>query len=177
MIAIRILICLLLAGGFAVAKDELGILGQKAPAWDAKHWRNLPDDARSLDVADYKGKVLYLYFFQSWCPGCHAHGFPTLKKLSDTFADDEAVAFVAVQTVFEGFLSNTPKRALESLERHDLNVPVGHSGSKGKRSGMMRDYRSGGTPWTVIVDKAGVVRFNGFHIKAEDAARLISTLR
>ena len=171
MMAIRILICLLLAGGFAVAKDELGILGQKAPAWDAKHWRNLPDDARSLDVADYKDKVLYLYFFQSWCPGCHAHGFPTLKKLSDTFA------FVAVQTVFEGFLSNTPKRALESLERHDLNVPVGHSGSKGKRSGMMRDYRSGGTPWTVIVDKAGVVRFNGFHIKAEDAARLISTLR
>lgn len=177
MIAIRILVCLLLAGGLVVANDELGILGQKAPGWDAKHWRNVPDDARSLDVSDYKGKVLYLYFFQSWCPGCHAHGFPTLKTLSETFADDEAVAFVAVQTVFEGFLSNTPKRALESLERHELKVPVGHSGSKGKRSGMMRDYRSGGTPWTVIVDKAGVVRFNGFHITAEDAARLMTSLK
>ena len=38
-------------------------------------------------MADFRGKVVYLYFFQSWCPGCHRHGFPTLQAMSKHFAD------------------------------------------------------------------------------------------
>lgn len=177
MTAIRIFVCLIMAAGIAEAKDRLGIKGQAAPAWDAGHWRNMPDHVRGLNVADYEGKVLYLYFFQSWCPGCHSHGFPTLAALTESYKDDEKVAFVAIQTVFEGFSSNTPKRALESIERHGLTIPVGHSGGKNKRSNIMADYRTGGTPWTVIIDPKGIVRFNGFHISPDQARGIIDSLR
>mgnify|MGYP002027937591 CR=1 FL=1 len=98
----------------ADAKRELGILNQKAPSWSVDQWLGLPDGKKALDVADFKGKVLYLYCFQSWCPGCHSHGFPTLQKAMKHFKGDEEVAFVAVQTVFEGFSSNTLKRAGET---------------------------------------------------------------
>ena len=58
-----------------------GIMGQKAPAWSVETWFNLPEGVERIDVADFEGKVVYLFGFQSWCPGCHRHGFPTLKKV------------------------------------------------------------------------------------------------
>ena len=43
-----------------------GILDQKAPAWKIDAWRNLPQGKESIDVSDFKGKVLYVFCFQSW---------------------------------------------------------------------------------------------------------------
>ena len=50
------------------------------PSWNIAQWLNLPKGQKNLDVGDCKGRVLYLYCFQSWCPGCHEYGFPTLRK-------------------------------------------------------------------------------------------------
>ena len=41
---------------------------------------------------------------------------------------------------------------------------------------IMRIYRSGGTPWTVIIDTAGRVVYNNFHIKETQAVSLIELL-
>ena len=87
------------------AKPVQGIVGQQAPQWDVSQWHQLPKGKTDLDIADYKGKVLYLYFFQSWCPGCHSSGFPNLKKLHDKYKDDSNVEFAVIQTTFEGHLS------------------------------------------------------------------------
>ena len=97
------LLVLLLLSGQAYAK---GITGQEAPHWGVAQWKNLPSDVETLDISDLKGKVVFLYGFQSWCPGCHKHGFPTLKKLVQRFEGNDDIAFVAVQTVFEGFSTN-----------------------------------------------------------------------
>ena len=83
---------LLSVAALASAKAQRGtpgIFGQAAPVWDADQWFNLPEGVSSLNPADYKGKVIYLYCFQSWCPGCHKHGFPTLKGLSTKFKDEK----------------------------------------------------------------------------------------
>ena len=37
-------------------------------------------------------------------------------------------------------------------------------------------YRSGGTPWKVIINKQGKVVFNGFHIDPDKAIEAIRTL-
>ena len=47
-------------------KRNLGIVGKEAPAWSVSKWFNLPKGVESLDVKDYRGKVVYLFFFQSW---------------------------------------------------------------------------------------------------------------
>ena len=87
------------------------------------------------------------------------------------------MAFVAVQTVFEGFNVNTAIKAKQSADRYGLKIPVGHDdGPDSKRSYLMGRYRSGGTPWVVIIDRAGVVRFDGFHIKSPNAVGLIDKL-
>jgi len=43
-----------------------GIVGETAPTWKVSRWFNLPTGKDKLDVTDYRGKVVYLFFFQSW---------------------------------------------------------------------------------------------------------------
>jgi len=158
-------------------KPKLGILNQVAPELTVNQWQQLPKGTTEIKLEDYRGKVVYLYFFQSWCPGCHSSGFPTLAQLQKHFADDEDVVFLTIQTTFEGKSTNTPGRALATAKKFKLKIPVGHSEAKRGSPQIMKDYRTGGTPWTVVIDKKGVVRFNDFHIKPADGATLIKTLK
>lgn len=170
---IKILIITILATAFITAA---GIEGEKAPDFGKLTWLQT-NGKKDIKIDDYRGKVLYIYGFQSWCPGCHSHGFPTLRKLSEHYADDDKVAFVAIQTVFEGFTANTAEAAKKIIKQYKLTMPVAQSGAKGIRSEFMNRYRTGGTPWTIIVDKKGIVRFNGFRVDADKAIPYIDQLK
>ena len=167
----------LFAGPALAQRVPPGIAGRPAPSWGVSEWINLPEGSRTLDVTDLKGKVVFMLGFQSWCPGCHSRGFPTLKQLIKTYAGVNDVSFVAVQTVFEGFSTNTAQRAWETARKYGLDIPVGHDGTAGRRSKVMQRYRTGGTPWVIIIDKQGIVRFNAFHIQAQRARAIIDELR
>ncbi len=157
---------------------KAGILGQSAPALWAQAWRNLPAGEKTFDVQAKRGRVVVLFFFQSWCPGCHRRGFPALKAAVERFVGAPDVVFATVQTVFEGASVNTPQKAWSSAAEYGLNIPVGHDpGPEGARSLTMTRYRSGGTPWFVVIDRDGVVRFNGFHLAAPKLLALIRELR
>ena len=74
-----------------------------------------------------------------------------------------------MQTVFEGFGSNTIEHVKPTMEKYGLRgIPAGHdAGRDGRGSEMMRRYRSGGTPWVVIIDRDGVVRYNSYSLPVE----------
>lgn len=155
---------------------EPQIVGAKAPSLGVTTWFNLPTGKKTLDVADYKGKVVYLFGFQSWCPGCHKVGFPALTRIMEHYKGNEGVAFIAVQTVFEGFETNTPEKAKATADQYKLTIPVGHSGSEKARSTVMERYRTGGTPWVTIIDREGIVRYNDFHIEPKEAIEMMERL-
>ena len=158
-------------------KYRYGIIGLPAPSWGVTDWYNLPEGRKTLDVSDFEGKVVYLFGFQSWCPGCHSHGFPALKQVEKQFHNNDEVVFIAVQTVFEGFGRNTAEAGAEDVKKFALDIPYGYdAGLDGRHSTIMRRYRSGGTPWTVIIDPEGIVQFNGFRIQAKEATALIDRL-
>ena len=156
---------------------HVGIVGHRAPEIAANVWYNLADDEDAFRLAGQEGKVVYLFFFQSWCPGCHSHGFPTLQDVHAKYGDRRDIVFVALQTTFEGFSSNDSSAALETVEGFDLNIPTGHDeGFEGEGSITMRRYRSGGTPWTVLIDREGKVRWNGFRISPQRAISAVGAL-
>ena len=158
------------------AKPVQGIVGQQAPEWDVSEWHQLPQGKKDLDIADYKGKVLYLYFFQSWCPGCHSSGFPNLKKLHDKYKNDPNVEFAVIQTTFEGHRINTAAKLKPTAAKYGLPIPFGQS-SGGGTPAIMTKYRTGGTPWVVLIDKTGMVQFNGFHLDPKTASWAIDQLK
>ncbi len=177
-----ITIFLMVAGNSAIANaaGRYGILGQTAPELNLNTWIDgNGNTSSSLKLGDYQGKVIYMYFFQAWCPGCHAHGFPTLKALTKEFEANPDVVFLAVQTTFEGFSINTEDKLKENQDKYDLRIPMAHDqGNTNSRRlpKTMSNYRSGGTPWTVIIDPDGTIAYNEFHIQKQHASDLILEL-
>jgi len=162
-----------LAGKSAIAQTRRGIEGYEAPELALDYWIDGDGKPSQFSVLDSKGKWVFLKCFQNWCPGCHSSGFPTLKAFSDEFYGHPKVAIAGIQTVFEGFKTNTQDAVRELQLRYDLPITMGHDPGDGethKVSTTMRNYRTGGTPWLILIDPEGVVVFNGFHV---DTSKLI----
>lgn len=157
--------------------QDRGITGKPAPSWDVASWHQLPEGKKALDVADFKGKILTLYFFQSWCPGCHRTGFPRLKELTKKYGENKDHAFVVIQTTFEGHRINTAAKLKPTAEKYGLKIPFGQSTGKEGTPEIMKKYRTGGTPWVVVIDQKGVVRFDGFHLPVAQAEELYKKLK
>jgi len=160
--------------GQAISQDY-GILGQTAPELDVSRWIDANGkEAKSFKLTNHKNKFIFMEFWQSWCPGCHKHGFPSIKKISDAFEDSEHFVAVAIQTTFEGFSTNTANKMLEIQKQYDLNIMIGHdAGDKENHPKTMRDYRSGGTPWAVLISPEGKVIYNDFSVSPESAIKYI----
>jgi hypothetical protein len=106
-------------------------------------------------------------------------GFPTLKKLTEAFKDNDQVMFWAVQTVFEGYNINSRAKLRKNQLKYDVKIPMAHAPGNNETNEIpqiMRDYRSGGTPWAVIIDQEGIVIYNHFHIEADQAVAVIQEL-
>jgi len=139
----------------------------KAPELRVAHWIDgNGQPCAPLTLADLGVGYKVLYCFQHWCAGCHATGFPTLKKMIAALST-KAVGFAVVQTVFEGEEANTPERLRETQLRYDLHVPFGHDAAVEGYPTIMRNYRTGGTPWFIVIDPTGEVMYGGFHLDAE----------
>ena len=87
------------------------------------------------------------------------------------------MAVAAIQTVFEGFSSNTRDAVRELQLRYELPIPMGHDAGSpdGERlPSTMLNYRTGGTPWVIIIEPGGTVGYNDYHINGD---RFIELLR
>lgn len=158
-----------------------GIVGEQAPelseeiVWvDEKGEEQTP-----IQLSDFKNKFKVIYGFQSWCPGCHSRGLPALQKMVEALKANDKVVFFAVQTVFEGFQTNTKEKALETQKKYDLPIPFGHdigNEQTGSRSSIMYHYRTGGTPWFILIDQNNRVVFNDFHLNIEKAIEYLQAI-
>ena len=158
-------------------ESNFGILGQRAPDWDVNRWINLPPGWNDLELDDFENKIVYLFCFQHWCTHCHTEGFPLLNTVWRHYRNNPKIEFVAIQTVFEGFHVNTFDAAYDSMEKHDLSIPIGHDpGLDNLGSELMKNYRTGGTPWSILIDAEGIVRFNDTHLSAEEMIEQIDQL-
>jgi thiol-disulfide isomerase/thioredoxin len=157
---------------------EMGIVGLPAPPLEKIRWIDgNGDDRDPLTQAELGSGYIILYFFQDWCAGCHAHGFPTFATVAEELRD-KGVGLAAIQTVFEGSDVNTFDRLRKNQERYGLHVPFGHAvadpASAGAVPAIMEAYRSGGTPWFVVIAPDGRVMYDGFGLNAEG---LVQALR
>ena len=128
----------------------------------------------SFKLSEQKGKFIFMEFWQAWCPGCHAHGFPSLKKMTDALSDNKHFVSIAIQTTFEGFSTNTADQMQVMQKRYDLPIIMGHdAGNEEAHPYTMKSYRSGGTPWAVLISPEGKVIYNDFSIQPESAIAYI----
>ena len=155
-----------------------GIVGQPAPPLRDVRWIDGTGEERGpLSLDELGDGYRILYFFQDWCEGCHAHGFPTLVRLVTELVDKN-VGFAVIQTVFEGFEVNTFERISDTQRRYGLDIPFGHAGPESGKSvpALMEEYRTGGTPWFVVIAPDGKVVFDGFQLNPDALVRVVRPL-
>lgn len=154
----------------AQAQSSRGIVGRLAPEVYLDYWIDGDGNPTKFSVTDNTGKWIMLKCFQDWCPGCHSSGFPTLKAFADEFWGHPQVTMAGVQTVFEGHSVNTLDDVRKNQLRYELPIPMGHDPGNPdthSRPQVMKNYRTGGTPWIIIIDPSGTVVFNDFHLNTE----------
>ncbi|MGH9887574.1 MAG: TlpA family protein disulfide reductase [bacterium] len=128
----------LLAPAPVRAADE----GQPAPAFAA---RSLNGDG-TVSLGAYRGKVVYLDFWASWCAPCQA-ALPALEELRKEFPADQ-FAVIAVN------VDQDPAKALRLLEKHKIGYP-----SASDPEGKLPDAFGLKTmPTSYLIDRDGVVR-------------------
>lgn len=155
------------------AENQYGIVRQRAPELKVDFWIDEQGKETDFKLADHHGKWIFLKGFQSWCPGCHSHGLPALKKISDALAGNPDVVFAGIQTVFEGRWINTQGKVRDTQLKYDLKLPMGHDPGVDGRSYTMNDYRTGGTPWMILINPQRIVIYNDLSINADKAIEFL----
>ncbi|WP_298902546.1 peroxiredoxin [uncultured Psychroserpens sp.] len=151
----------------------------KAPEFQVKDWIDAKGNKIDpITLSNLKGQFKVLYCFQSWCPGCHSKGLPDLKTMVEALSEHTNITFLAIQTVFEGFESNTYDKIIETQKQYNLSIPFGHdAGDDGNsRSNIMTNYQTGGTPWFIFIDKHDNVVFADFHLNVDAAITFLKSL-
>lgn len=168
-----------LASQNAFAADpRYGIVGQTAPELEVSEWIDGEGKPSLFTLSDHRGKFVLMKFWQAWCPGCMSRGFPSMQDINAVFKDSEFFVPVAIQTTFEGYSYNTASKMRDMQVRFQLPITMGHEAGDEethRNPSTMRHYRSGGTPWLVLIDPNGKVLFNAFHINVESAIAYLDT--
>jgi len=158
-----------------------GIESKNAPEFNIPKWIDrYGNETGSIKLKDYEEKFKVIYCFQAWCPGCHSRGLPSLKKMVDALEGNDKVVFLAIQTVFEGRHANTFEKLKEIQKEYSICIPFGHDEGDESReniSSTMRNYRTGGTPWFILIDQNNKVIFNDFHLDDNKAIEYLKELK
>lgn len=102
------------------------------------------------------------------------------KELEKQFAKSKDVVLFHLHTVWEAENVNTPERGEREVKDHGIKVPFAYDGHvDGHRTSVfMHTFGTGGTPWSVVIDKKGKVRFNGVTPqKPEQLVELVEKLK
>jgi len=147
-------VTVVLSGNRSIASDTNQTESPKpAPGWELQDL-----EGKTIHSSDFKGKVVVLDFWATWCPPCRAEipGFIELQKKYQA----QGVAVVGISVDQAG--SDTVKAFAEKL---GINYPVVLTDAKIDAAYGGID----GLPTTFIIDRSGriVKRHLGFTEKSE----------
>ena len=141
-------------------KTEADSSDNLAPEWVISEWIN----SEGLTLADLRGKVVIIDFFQLWCPGCNKFSGPLMNKWNNKYSGRKDIQLVGIHTVFEGHSQQTPKRLRQYVKEKNITYPIGvddHVSNQRTPETMIR-FHTRGTPEMAIIDKKGKIRFQHF---------------
>ena len=103
-------------------------------------------DGKMVSLSDYRGKVVLLNIWATWCPPC-VEEMPSMEKLHQTLKD-EGFQILAV-SIDEG----GAKAVIPFMEKHRLHFTA----LADDRGTVKNLYQTTGVPESFIIDKDGII--------------------
>jgi thiol-disulfide isomerase/thioredoxin len=100
-----------------------------------------------FDISNYKGKVVYLDFWASWCGPCK-QSFPYMASLRQQYAK-QGFTVVTIN------LDKNRAQADAFLNKVGVNLPVTYDAG----GSLAKQYRVSDMPTSIVFDRNGKVRF------------------
>lgn len=144
--------------GAALASPAAALdAGDPAPDFRAKALGS----RETHSLADYRGKVVYLDFWASWCAPC-AVALPVIDSFREEFGAD-GFEVLAVN------VDSDPAKALQFLSLR----PVGYPSVADPEGELPRRFEVQTMPTSFLIDRQGVIRrvHRGFKKSDEDELR------
>jgi len=116
----------------------------------------------SASLSDYKGKVVFVHFWASWCSPCKEE-LPKLNELAAAYDADE----------FK-LLAITPDKSQKNISRFlekYLTTPLAMQILCDPSGSVATAYRNRAMPMTFVLDKHGVIRFVHMGFQKNDETR------
>ncbi len=119
------------------------LVGKAAPAFEAETF-----DGKTVRLNDFKGKVVMVNFWATWCQECRVE-HPMLEKIAADYGGRSDFAMMGI------LYQDKPEKALKYLQELGGASYLHLLDPKG-RIGI--DYGVYGVPETFVIDRAGVIR-------------------
>jgi cytochrome c biogenesis protein CcmG/thiol:disulfide interchange protein DsbE len=118
-----------------------------------------------LDPAAFRGRVLYVDFWASWCTPCR-QSFPWMQSLKDSY-ESAGLSVVAVN------LDQNRHDAEKFLTQFHPNFEIRFD----PQGALAERFKVHGMPSSVIIDRHGVVRYTHIGFQAGDQTMYEAQLR
>jgi peroxiredoxin len=142
-----IALALLVAHAYAAEKAKIG---QPAPTFTLQD-----QDGKTVNLADYKGKIVVLEWFNPGCPYVQRHykqDVNTMNNLYDKWSAKDVV-WLSINTT----KGNTPGSNKQSADKWNIKHPVLTDAD----TSVAKAYGAKTTPHMFIIDKAGNLAYAG----------------
>jgi thiol-disulfide isomerase/thioredoxin len=113
---------------------------------------------KDVSLADYKGKVLVLDFWATWCAPCH-ETIPFVMQTMQRYKDDPNVQFLFVNTRERSANSRDAVAKYIAKNQYKFTVVLDELNAEGKQERFYRAFHVAGLPTRIVIDGNGIVRF------------------
>jgi len=122
-------------------------------------------DGKTHNIKDYRGKVVIIDFWATWCGPCRA-ATPYLLEVYEKFKDKGLV-------IFGISLDTSRKELTDYLEEHKIPWPQYFDGL-GWQNKIWQQIGGNAIPLIIVIDQQGIVRHSG--ISAPEIEQAVSRL-
>ena len=113
-------------------------------AFFANPWKT--PDGKPVNTDQWRGKVLVVNFWASWCPPC-VEEMPALDKLQQEF--------LSKNVLIVGIGIDSPSNIREFLEKTPISYPIVIGGLEGSNLSKQMGNAQGALPYTVVINANG----------------------